>query len=182
MDIPEVLQVDFKKNRFLMFDSGMQDNDRFIIIFSEFKKSMIEKIDTSYSRAFDKCNELVTMNVENFVTDFERGLVNALRISFPEANCNGCLFHIGQAAIKEVKNEIPGLLTMQKTGIEPSTRVWRQEIQKSFFISRILDFEEWIYNLKRYEKGLFEAKKPKKRRKKLEQSLKIINIILVKST
>ncbi|WUR04950.1 MULE domain-containing protein [Vairimorpha necatrix] len=76
MDIPEVLQVYSKKNRFLRFDSGMQDNDRFIIFFSEFKKSMIEKIDT--------------------------GLVNALRISFPGANCNGCLFHLGQAAYKRV--------------------------------------------------------------------------------
>ncbi|WUR02116.1 MULE domain-containing protein [Vairimorpha necatrix] len=144
MDIPEVLQVDSKKNRFLRFDSGMQDNDRFIIFFSEFKKSMIEKIDTfvvdgtfksspqgfykivvfhghifgksfpyiyillkgkserSYSRAFDKCKELVTMDVKNFVTDFERGLVNALRISFPGANCNGCLFHLGQVAYKRV--------------------------------------------------------------------------------
>ncbi|WUR02128.1 MULE domain-containing protein [Vairimorpha necatrix] len=125
MDIPEVLQVDSKKNRFLRFDSGMQDNVRFIIFFLEFKKNMIEKIDTfvvdgtfksspqgfyqivdkiegSYSRAFDKCKELVTINVENFVTVFEIRLVNALRISFPEANCNGCLFHLGQAAYKRV--------------------------------------------------------------------------------
>ncbi|WUR02125.1 MULE domain-containing protein [Vairimorpha necatrix] len=60
------------------------------------------KSERSYSRAFDKCKELVTLNVENFVTDFERGLVNALRMSFPEANCNGCLFHLGQAAYKRV--------------------------------------------------------------------------------
>ncbi|WUR04944.1 uncharacterized protein VNE69_11110 [Vairimorpha necatrix] len=37
VNMPEVLQVD-TKNRFLRFDSGMQDNDRFIVFFQISKK------------------------------------------------------------------------------------------------------------------------------------------------
>jgi hypothetical protein len=45
-DIPEVLQIDIKGNRFLRYDSSMEDNERFIIFFSEFKRSYIPNINT----------------------------------------------------------------------------------------------------------------------------------------
>ncbi|WUR03282.1 MULE domain-containing protein [Vairimorpha necatrix] len=204
------------------------------------------KSERSYSRAFDKCKELVTMNVENFVTDFERGLVNALRISFPEANFNGCLFHLGQAAYKRVgamediekfkndsnynltrcsgfyedikkfiqdnsitttanfqlyfeNNYLVSHVTREDNGgravdninfwnvfdslkneisrTSNNAESWNRIINKrmetrntniALFISRIPDCEEMdIYNLKRYKKELFEAKKTKKAEEKI---------------
>jgi hypothetical protein len=143
-DIPQVLQVDSKGNRFLRYDSSAEDNERYIIFFTEYKRKIIPSIKTFvvdgtfksapqgfyqlvvfhgyifdktfpfiyillssksenlYLRAFNKCQELVNMNVKNIVTDFERALVNALNISFPEAECNGCLFHLGQATYRRV--------------------------------------------------------------------------------
>ncbi|WUR02966.1 MULE domain-containing protein [Vairimorpha necatrix] len=232
------------------------------------------KSERSYSRAFDKYKKLVTMNLENFVTDFERGLVKALRSSFPEANCNGCLFHLGQAAYKRVgamgdikkfkndsnyniifkrilrlafvpRRDVPVFYEDIKKFIQDNSitttanfqlyfennylvshvkrednggrsvaninfrnvfdRVkneisrtsnnaesWNRIINKrmetrntniALLFSRILNCEEMdIYNLKRYKKGLFEAKKAKKGEKKIRIIGKILEIILVKST
>jgi MULE transposase domain len=60
------------------------------------------KSESSYVRAFSKCRELVTLNADFVITDFERALINAVRVSFYDAEHFGCLFHLGQAAWRRV--------------------------------------------------------------------------------
>ncbi|WUR02205.1 MULE domain-containing protein [Vairimorpha necatrix] len=140
------------------------------------------KSERPYSRVSDKCKELVTMNVENFVTDFERGLFNALRMSLPEANWNGCLLQLGQAACKRVgamgdiekfKNDSNYNLVFKRIlrlAFVPirDVSVETRNTNIALFISRILDCGEIeLYNLKRYKKGLFESKKTQKAEDKI---------------
>jgi hypothetical protein len=61
------------------------------------------KSESTYIKAFNKCKELVTMNVKFIVTDFERALINAIRAVFSDAEYHGCLFHLGQAAWRRVQ-------------------------------------------------------------------------------
>ena len=43
-DIPEALRYDHEKNLFLRYDSGYNDDDRFIIFFSAYKENFAAKI------------------------------------------------------------------------------------------------------------------------------------------
>lgn len=143
-DIPEVLKNDSRGNLFLRFDSGIQDNNRFLIFTTKFKEQFISKIETividgtfrsappgffqlivvhgfifnsyyplfhilmknkselTYVQALKRCMDLVYFKPKLIISDFERALINAIRIIFFFSQSSGCLFHFAQSIWKHI--------------------------------------------------------------------------------
>ena len=52
----------------------------------------------------DACQRYgIIWNAQNFHIDFERAMISAIEVVFPNANIHGCLFHFSQAIIRRVK-------------------------------------------------------------------------------
>lgn len=68
---------------------------------------MTSKSQPLYSAVFKKIKELIGLTCEfkpaDLMSDFERGLQNALRETWPDSKVRGCRFHFGQAVIKKIR-------------------------------------------------------------------------------
>lgn len=62
---------------------------------------MKKKDQQSYEVLFRYLKENFGMSSDNFTTDYEKALANALAINFPEANLMGCWFHLAQVRFKK---------------------------------------------------------------------------------
>ncbi|XP_052130872.1 uncharacterized protein LOC113208726 [Frankliniella occidentalis] len=63
---------------------------------------MTRKTKAAYKMAFQCLKEEVpTINMPHIMSDFEKGLLGALREEFPAAHLTGCLFHLDQAMCKK---------------------------------------------------------------------------------
>ncbi|KAF7693590.1 hypothetical protein CDIK_2276 [Cucumispora dikerogammari] len=58
------------------------------------------KKEKAYATAFDFILKATQINPLWIITDFEAGLINALKITFPLSKIRGCTFHFGQAVWK----------------------------------------------------------------------------------
>ncbi len=63
------------------------------------------KSEELYQRLFQKLNELaeedrLELNPDFVLTDFEKGLINAVKSEFPSAQSKGCHFHLGQSVYR----------------------------------------------------------------------------------
>jgi hypothetical protein len=68
---------------------------------------MTSKKQSLYLAVFQKLKQLIEQTCEfkpeDLMSDFEQGLQNALRATWPESKVRGCRFHFGQAVIKKVR-------------------------------------------------------------------------------
>jgi len=69
---------------------------------------MIDKSSASYYKLFDIIRQAVfelgaAWNPQTVVSDFESGLIEAVRVQFPNALHSGCHFHFTQAIIRKMK-------------------------------------------------------------------------------
>lgn len=58
---------------------------------------MSRKTKASYLRVLEYLKELIRLfNAKYLMSDYERGLLEALKEAFPDAELSGCLFHFDQ--------------------------------------------------------------------------------------
>lgn len=144
-DIPDSLKFTSKGHEFLMYDSGFDSYERFLIYCSQeqliyLRKSKTWLIDGTfrcaprdfnqmisirgmisgkayalafiiinskrerlYQKAFEILREKLNCSPQNIITDFEKGLIGATKMVFPEAHNYGCQFHHSQATWRKVQ-------------------------------------------------------------------------------
>lgn len=189
-DIPDNLKYDKKGNIFLRFDSGINDDNRYIIFFAKFKELRLQesklilidgtfkscpsgfyqlvtihgyildktfpfvyilfktKRQEDYTRAFAQLQTILKLNVKIIITDFELGLVNAIKAVFPYSIQKGCYFHFSQAIWRKI--QIYGFVQQYKTYGDFYTTI--RKILSLAFIKK-----EHVYKVyRRYRKVLLE--------------------------
>jgi hypothetical protein len=63
---------------------------------------MTSKTEECYTRFFENLNDFIAENEFNLnpqfiLTDFEQAAINTIKCEYPDTNCIGCLFHLGQS-------------------------------------------------------------------------------------
>lgn len=76
---------------------------------------MSNKNELSYINALNKCIEMSSLNPKYIISDFERALINATNVSFPESISFGCIFHLGQSIWARIGNL--GLISRYKNDL-----------------------------------------------------------------
>ena len=57
----------------------------------------------TYNRVLELLMERRVLNPHSILVDFENASINALRVFFPDADLQGCLFHFGQCVWRKVQ-------------------------------------------------------------------------------
>jgi hypothetical protein len=63
---------------------------------------MKSKKESAYERCFNEIKKYINKIPKNIIIDYEKGLFNALKTTFPLSNFTGCLFHYGQAVWRKL--------------------------------------------------------------------------------
>lgn len=61
------------------------------------------KLQHTYERLFELLKQHLELNIKNIKCDYEVGLSNALKHSFPQINVSGCYFHYNKAVWKKAE-------------------------------------------------------------------------------
>lgn len=64
---------------------------------------MTRRTEAAYQAAFEYLRDVLHIDVESIMMDFERGARNAATTVWPRATLRGCSFHYGEAVCKKVK-------------------------------------------------------------------------------
>lgn len=97
---------------------------------------------STYESFFRIVQQILPLNYNQLTTttDYERGLMNAVRIVFPQTKLQGCWFHFCQSVIRYCKRSMNGLFQLFQTSIEAAT-VLRMVI--CYYDETFL----WLFNL-----------------------------------
>jgi len=69
---------------------------------------MMSKTEECYTRIFESLNDFAAENELDLkhkfiLTDFEQAAINASKCEYPDTNCIGCLFHLGQSVCHQIQ-------------------------------------------------------------------------------
>lgn len=69
---------------------------------------MTSKTEECYTRLFENLNDFAAeneldLNPQFILTDFEQAAINASKREYPDSNCIGCLFHLGQSVWRQIQ-------------------------------------------------------------------------------
>ena len=63
------------------------------------------KAESTYNALFDVLHDLKQLNPQSVMSDYEKGLRNAVQCKFPNATIRGCLFHFNQCIYRAIQND-----------------------------------------------------------------------------
>lgn len=78
---------------------------------------------STYEAFFRVVRQILPLNYNQLtiITDYERGLMNAVRIVFPDIKLQGCWFHFCQSVIRYCKRSMNSLFHLFQTSVEAAT-------------------------------------------------------------
>lgn len=78
---------------------------------------------STYESFFRVVHQILPLNYNQLtiITDYERGLMNAVRIVLPHTKLQGCWFHYCQSVIRYCKRSMNGLFHLFQTSVEAAT-------------------------------------------------------------
>ncbi|XP_016664108.1 uncharacterized protein LOC100572003 [Acyrthosiphon pisum] len=78
---------------------------------------------STYESFFRIVRQILPLNYNQLtiITDYERGLMNAVRIVFPQTKLQGCWFHFCQSVIRYCKRSMNSLFQLFQTSVEAAT-------------------------------------------------------------
>lgn len=81
--------------------SYLKDNNVFPCVFAILKN----KRQVTYNKMLELIQHLQTIEEPECIkVDFEKASINALKLAFPNARISGCMFHLGQAILRKIKD------------------------------------------------------------------------------
>ncbi|CAI6371190.1 unnamed protein product [Macrosiphum euphorbiae] len=100
----------------------------FHIVFRNVSFPMVYALTTrmtqsTYESFLRSVQQILPLNYDRLtiITDYERGLMNAVRIIFPHAKLQGCWFHYCQSVIRYCKRSMHSLYDLFQTTVEAAT-------------------------------------------------------------
>ncbi|XP_029341862.1 uncharacterized protein LOC103307646 [Acyrthosiphon pisum] len=78
---------------------------------------------STYESFFRIIRQILPLNYNQLtiITDYERGLMNAVSIVFPQTKLQGCWFHFCQSVIRYCKRSMNSLFQLFQTSVEAAT-------------------------------------------------------------